>query len=274
MANCVDCRQPINPDFLEVKDDKDYHKACLVEGDPDTVKCHECGKDFKIITGGHLAKHGVDMLSYRAKYGSVTSKNYNKVLKRVSRSKKGVKVVAQTWQSYEEWYQENAEESEMMGEDEVSDFHAKMHARYIRELHTKIREVVPESKLEEVFGPSGSTTETPNGIEGDLRAEMQGLHDTIADQSELLRNYVAESHVKAAELEAIEAKVTEMESQITEAGGAVSINPSLNNQLLVPHEIVNKLQTRTVTNLVKRLTGKTVADKNECIAILLALKPE
>ena len=36
------------------------------------VVCLECGKGFKMLSGKHLASHGLDAKSYRAKYGLPT----------------------------------------------------------------------------------------------------------------------------------------------------------------------------------------------------------
>ena len=33
------------------------------------IVCLECGKEFKMLSGKHLASHGLDAKSYRAKYG-------------------------------------------------------------------------------------------------------------------------------------------------------------------------------------------------------------
>lgn len=34
-----------------------------------SVTCLECGKTFKILTKRHLASHGLDMASYKEKWG-------------------------------------------------------------------------------------------------------------------------------------------------------------------------------------------------------------
>jgi len=51
-----------------------------------TITCLECGKTFKLITGKHLAQHGLDAEAYRLKWG--LKKNVPLVCKSLQRARR------------------------------------------------------------------------------------------------------------------------------------------------------------------------------------------